>query len=101
MGMTIAEKILAHASGSQQVSAGEIVWAKVDVAMMDDILGPRVSIASGLNELQAKVWDPDKVVIISDHYTPPASVSQAEIVKFTRDWAKDHDVKHYYEFIGP
>ena len=37
MGMTIAEKILAHASGSQQVSAGEIVWAKVDVAMMDDL----------------------------------------------------------------
>ena len=42
MGMTISEKILARASGRSSVKAGEIVWAKVDKAMMDDILGPRV-----------------------------------------------------------
>jgi len=101
MGMTMSEKILARASGGKAAKAGEIVWVNVDVAMMDDILGPRVSIADGLNTLKAPVWDPDRVVIISDHYTPPASVAQAEIVRFTRDWANEHGIRNYYEFRGP
>lgn len=101
MGMTISEKILARASGHREVHAGEIVWAKVDNAMMDDILGPRVEIAEKMEELGASVWDPEKVTIISDHYTPPANAKQAEIVKFTREWARAHAIRHYYEFDGP
>ena len=101
MGKTISEKILARASGQERVSAGDIVWANVDRAMMDDILGPRVEIAETIRALGDKVWDPEKVVIISDHYTPPASIKQAEIVKFTRDWAKQYGVEQYFEFAGP
>ena len=101
MGKTISEKILARAAGLQETTAGDIVWANVDKAMMDDILGPRVVIAEKLKELNQKIWDPDKVVVISDHYTPPASIQQAEIVKFTRDWSKAHGIKSYYEFVGP
>ena len=101
MGMTISEKILAKASGSPSVKAGEICWVNVDKAMMDDILGPRVEIADNLKKLGVPVWDPDKVVIVSDHYTPPANIKQANIVKFTRDWAKENGVDHYYEFAGP
>jgi 3-isopropylmalate/(R)-2-methylmalate dehydratase large subunit len=69
--------------------------------MMDDILGPRVEIAEKMKEIKDAVWDRDKVVIISDHYTPPASIKQAEIVKFTREWASEHGIGNYYEFIGP
>ena len=101
MGMTISEKILAKASGSPSVKAGEICWVNVDKAMMDDILGPRVEIADNLKKLGVPVWDPDRVVIVSDHYTPPANIKQANIVKFTRDWAKENGVDHYYEFAGP
>lgn len=101
MGMTITEKILARASGNDLVKPSEIVWAKVDMAMMDDILGPRVEIAERMAELQKTVWNPDKVTIISDHYTPPANIKQAEIVKFTREWAENHGIEHYYEFAGP
>lgn len=101
MGMTMAEKILARASGASRVKAGDIVFAKVDRAMMDDILGPRVSIDEGIRELDLPLKDTEKVVVISDHYTPPASVHQAEIVKFTRDWSAAHGVKQYYEFVGP
>lgn len=101
MGMTITEKILAHAAGLTETKAGDILWVKVDAAMMDDILGPRVEIAEKMAELGAKVWDAEKVTIISDHYTPPANAKQAEIVKFTRDWAKQHGIEHYYEFSGP
>ncbi len=101
MGKTMSEKILAHASGNTEVSAGDIVWANVDRAMMDDILGPRVEIARHMKEIKDQVWDPEKVVIISDHYTPPASIQQAEIVKFTREWAKEHGIQQYYEYVGP
>ena len=101
MGKTISEKILADASQRKEVTAGEIVWANVERALMDDILGPRVEIAEKIKELGEQVWDPEKIVIISDHYTPPASIKQAEIVKFTRDWARDHGVHKYFEFAGP
>jgi 3-isopropylmalate/(R)-2-methylmalate dehydratase large subunit len=97
----MSEKILGRASGVSEVSAGDIVWVDVDIAMMDDILGPRVEIADGLVEFGDKVWDTEKVVIISDHYTPPASINQAEIVKFTREWAASHGIDNYFEFVGP
>ena len=101
MRKTTSEKILARAAGQESVSAGDIIWANVDRAMMDDILGPRVQIAEKIQALGGKVWDLEKVVIISDHYTPPASIQQAEIVKFTRDWARQSGVEQYFEFAGP
>lgn len=101
MGKTISEKILARAAGVSETWAGDILWVNVDRAMMDDILGPQVEIAQGLRKLEANPWDKEKVVIISDHYTPPSNVRQAEIVKFTRDWAEEYGVENYYEFEGP
>lgn len=101
MGKTMAEKMIARAAGVEEVKPGEIVWVDVDRAMMDDILGPRIQIAKQLRELGRPVWNCDKVVVISDHYTPPASVQQAEIVKFTREWAKEYGIEKYYEFQGP
>lgn len=101
MGMTISEKILAHGAGVPTAKAGDILWVQVDGAMLDDILGPRIEIAEKLELLGADIWDPDKVTVISDHYTPPANATQAEIVKFTRDWSAQNKIKHYYEFAGP
>lgn len=49
-----------------------------------------------LKELNLNIWDKDKVVLISDHYTPPANAKQAEIVKFTRDWADEYEIENYY-----
>lgn len=97
----MSEKILARAANQESASSGDILWVNVDVAMMDDILGPRVEIAEKMLEIKDEVWDKDKVVIISDHYTPPANIKQAEIVKFTRDWAAGHGIENYYEFAGP
>ena len=101
MSMTISEKIIASAAGKEKVTAGEIVQVKVDKAMMDDILGPRVEIADKLLALDISVWDPKRVTVISDHYTPPANQTQASIVKFTRQWASNNGIENYYEFEGP
>lgn len=101
MGKTMSEKILALGAGIPEAQAGDILWVNIDKAMLDDILGPRVEIADHMKEIKDEIWDPSKVVVISDHYTPPASINQAEIVKFTRDWSKKYGVDNYYEFVGP
>ncbi len=100
MGMTFAQKALARAAGRDYVEISEIVDAAVDTAMMDDILGPRIEIAAGLSELGIRVWDPSRVVVISDHYTPPCEIRQAEAVRFTRDWSEAAGVE-YHEYAGP
>lgn len=100
MGMTLSEKILARCSGQEKVSAGQIVTAEVDCAMMDDILGPR-EIVDSMKRFGDRIKDPSKAVIISDHYTPCATIHQADIVAFTRKWAEEHGVENYYEGIGP
>ncbi|MDF2876879.1 MAG: 3-isopropylmalate dehydratase large subunit, partial [Sporomusa sp.] len=101
MGMTMAEKIIARASGKSTVKPGDFVWANVDIAMMDDLLGPRVIIADQIQKLGNTIWDKDKVVIISDHYSPAANITQAEILQFTRNWAKEYGINKYFEGIGP
>lgn len=101
MGKTLAEKILAQKAGQKEVSPGDIINARVDCAMMDDILGPRVEIAEQMKRLQANIWDADKVVIISDHYSPAANVKQAEILRFTRMWAREYGLSNFFEGQGP
>lgn len=65
MGQTIIEKILAHNTG-KDVKPGDIVTVNVDRVMLDDIMIP--FIVDKFHEMGfAKVWDPDKVVLIYDH----------------------------------
>ncbi len=97
----MSEKILAKAAGKDAVTADDILWVDIHKAMMDDVLGPRLEIADQLNQIGGKVWDPDRVIVISDHYTPPANEKQANIVKYTREWSQDNKVCNYYEFAGP
>lgn len=101
MGMTMAEKIIARTAGKSSVKTGDFVWANVDTAMMDDLLGPRVAIADHIKKLGDKIWDKDKVVIISDHYSPAANITQAEILQFTRNWSREYGISKYYEGLGP
>ena len=101
MKMTMAEKIIARVARKETVKPGDFVWADVDTAMMDDLLGPRVVIADQIKKLGNQIWNKDKVVIISDHYAPAANISQAEILQFTRNWAKEYGISKYYEGIGP
>ncbi|MDR1204722.1 MAG: 3-isopropylmalate dehydratase large subunit [Peptococcaceae bacterium] len=100
MGLTLSEKILARKCGLNTVKPRDIVIAKVDCAMMTDILGPRVQIGDAMKRLGASVWDPERVVLIADHYTPAANEKQAEIVAYTRNWASEYGVSRYYEGQG-
>ncbi len=99
MGSTLAEKLISHAAGKEAVRPGETVTVRVDLAMMHDSSGPR-RIAPILERLGAEVWDPDKIVLVSDHWVPAVDPQSAEILDITRRWARANNIKAFYDMVG-
>jgi len=97
--MTLTEKIIARAAGRESVCPGEEVWANVDLAAMHDSSGPR-RIAGTLDRLGGRLWDPQKIVLAIDHFAPAAGPRHAEIVKLTRDWARERALPHFFDSAG-
>jgi 3-isopropylmalate/(R)-2-methylmalate dehydratase large subunit len=96
MGMNLTEKILARSSGKPVCHPGEILEAKIDVVMLHDVGTP--GIQSPLKELGIKKLPPSvEVAIIPDHFSPAPTVKAAENLKVTRDFARKHRIKNYYE----
>lgn len=93
MGKTISEKILSAKSG-KGVCAGEIVEAKVDYVMVNDITGP-----AAFDEFDGLCVDPlrKKIVLIPDHYVPNKDVPSAIQAKKMRDFATKHRIPNYFE----
>jgi 3-isopropylmalate/(R)-2-methylmalate dehydratase large subunit len=93
-GATLAEKILARAAGVDRVAPGRIVTCAIDLLMMHDSGGPR-RVAARLERLGARVWDPRRVVVVSDHFVPATDLDGAEVLALTRRWAAAQGVRHY------
>jgi 3-isopropylmalate/(R)-2-methylmalate dehydratase large subunit len=94
--MTLAEKILAHKLGVPRVSAGELVEVPVDLTLANDITAPlaiKVFESTCIN----KVFDPEKIALVMDHFTPNKDIKSAEQVRICREFAKKYGIKHYYE----
>lgn len=91
MASTLAEKIIARAAGREAVRPGEIVTARVDLAMIHDSGGPR-RVEPILKELGVGIFDASKVVLISDHFVPGDTDEGARILELTRQWAKERKV---------
>ncbi|MEI6027562.1 MAG: 3-isopropylmalate dehydratase, partial [Betaproteobacteria bacterium] len=98
---TLAQKLLARASGRTQVGVdvGEIVNCRVDLAMFHDSSGPR-RLKPMLEELGASIWDPSRVVLVMDHYVPAQDEDSRRIVRIARDWAAEQRLPHVYDSIG-
>ena len=99
MGYPIAQKIIARASGREAVTPGEIVTCSVDLALLLDSGGPR-RIWPRLKELGVGVWDPDKIVVITDHFTPAVDAESAAILKLTRDFVSKFDIPRFFDMQG-
>ncbi len=99
MGQTLAEKIIARAAGQESVQPGDIVTCKVDLTMMHDSGGPR-RVKPILDHLGVKVWDADKVVVVSDHFVPAVDVQSAEILNLTRQWVAEQGITNFYDMQG-
>ena len=91
---TLAQKIIARAAGRDHVTPGEVVTAKVDLAMIHDSGGPR-RVAPILKDLGVGLWDKDKVFLVSDHFVPGDTEEGAAILALTRDWARDTGVRFH------
>lgn len=96
MGMTISQKILAAHAELDSVKAGQLIKAKVDLVLGNDITAP-VAInayrAAGFGE----VFDNSKIALVMDHFTPNKDIKAAEQCKAVREFAKEHDIKHFYD----
>lgn len=94
--MNVTEKNLAKASGKKEVTPGEIVEAKVDVAMVHDLTGP-LTVESFQKIGVKKVWDNKRIVIILDHQVPAESVRSAELHGMMRNFAKEQKIENFYD----
>jgi 3-isopropylmalate/(R)-2-methylmalate dehydratase large subunit len=94
--MTMTEKILAAHAGREHVSPGELVNARIDV-----IMGHDLSVPLAIHEIEAiganRVFDPAKIVLVPDHFTPNKDIKAAENCKRMRAFAKQQGISHYYE----
>jgi 3-isopropylmalate/(R)-2-methylmalate dehydratase large subunit len=98
MGMTITEAILAKHAGKSNVSPGENIWCDVDVLMTHDICGPgTIGVFEQEFGRDAKVWDPEKIVIVPDHYIFTADPKAHRNIAILRDFAKRQGIRYFYD----
>jgi len=96
MGMTITEKILAAHAGRAEVVPGEIINARVDIALGNDITAP-LAIQAFRQMGAVTVFDKNKVILVPDHFTPNKDIQSAEQCRVMRAFAHEQQVTHYFE----
>ena len=96
MGMTMTQKILAAHAGLESVTAGQLINAKLDIVLGNDITTP-----VAVNEFKKagfdKVFDKNRVAIVLDHFVPNKDIKAAEQSKQCREFACSHCVSHFYD----
>jgi 3-isopropylmalate/(R)-2-methylmalate dehydratase large subunit len=95
MGYTITEKIIADHAGKKEVFPGELVTAKIDLAMANDVTAP-LSIKTLEKYGIEKVFDKDKIALVLSHFVPAKDIKSAEQAKIVRDFAKKHNIKWFF-----
>jgi len=96
MGMTLTEKILANRAGKKEVKPGDLIIADIDIAMATDISSP-LTIKVFEEMGAAKVFDTAKVPLVHDHLVPAKDIKSAEFSKIMRTFAREQNIKYYYE----
>ncbi len=94
--MTITEKILADHAGLESVKPGDLITAKVDITLANDITGP-VAVKEFKKTGAQKVFDKDRVVFVPDHFVPNKDIKSAEQVKILREFSREQDLKNFFE----
>lgn len=94
--MTITEKILAAHAGKEEVFAGELINAKADIVLANDITAP-VSIKEFKKTGAKDVFNKDKIAFIPDHFAPQKDINAAEQCKMLRDFSREYNLGLYFE----
>jgi 3-isopropylmalate/(R)-2-methylmalate dehydratase large subunit len=94
--MTITEKILAAHAGLDEVAPGQLIEASLDLVLANDVTAP-IAIREFAKTGAGKVWDPARIALVPDHYTPNKDIKSAEQAKIVREFARAQGITHYYE----
>lgn len=94
--MTITEKIIAAHAGKEEVRPGELVNVKLDLVLANDITAP-LAIQQFRKIGVKRVFDPERVVLVPDHFTPNKDIKSAEQAKIVRDFAREQGLLNYFE----
>lgn len=94
--MTMAEKILAAHAGLEEVVPGQLIECDLDLVLANDVTAP-IAIKKVAEIGVDKVFDPERVLLVPDHYTPNKDIAAAEQAKITRDFARAQGITHYWE----
>lgn len=96
MGMTMTQKILAAHAGLDSVTAGQLIEAKLDMVLGNDVTSP-----VAINEMnkfgKTNVFDKTRISLVMDHFTPNKDIQSAQNCKQVREFAKAHGITHYYD----
>ena len=96
MGMTMTQKILAHAAGLFEVHAGDLIEANLDLVLGNDITTP-VAIREMDKFRSDEVFDKDKIALVMDHFIPNKDIKSAEHCKCVREYARKHEITNYFD----
>ena len=96
MGMTMTQKILAAHAGLDEVKAGQLIEADLDLVLGNDITSP-VAIHEMEKMTVKTVFDKDKIALVPDHFVPNKDIKSAEHCKCVREFACKHDITNYFE----
>ncbi|NSW86021.1 MAG: 3-isopropylmalate dehydratase large subunit [Syntrophobacteraceae bacterium] len=96
MAMTISEKILAAHAGKTEVHPDELIEAKVDFALGNDITAP-LAIEAFRQSGAEKVFDRDRIALVPDHFVPNKDIASAMQAKILRDFAREQGLTYYFE----
>ena len=96
MSMTMTQKILAAHAGLESVHAGDLIEAKLDLVLGNDVTTP-VAIDVFDSAGFTKVFDPEKIAIVLDHYTPCKDIQSAQLCKKAREFARRFGITHFYD----
>ena len=96
MGMTMTQKILAAHAGLESVKAGQLIRAKLDMVLGNDITTPVAINEFNKAEFNA-VFDPSKIAIVLDHFIPNKDIKAAEQAKTCRNFARRYDIENFFD----
>ena len=96
MGMTMTQKILAKAAGLEQVQAGQLIEAKLNLVLGNDITTP-VAITEFQKAGLTQVFDREKIAIVLDHSTPCKDIKSAQLCAACRSFAQQYQITHFYD----
>ena len=96
MGMTMTQKILAAHAGLESVKAGDLIEAKLDLVLGNDVTTP-VAVKVFEEAGFTRIFDRNKIAIVLDHYTPCKDIKSAQLCKTARDFAQRFNITHLYD----